>query len=342
MDDPGLAKELVDALVSGFPDSKPSLRPVHTWGVGATGSFVASDVAREYCKAEHFLGGPVKVTVRFSNGSGSSVQHDGWSDVRGLATRFHLVDGSATDLLAMTLPVFFTPTIDTFFKFSDATKPVRIAREAPWLKILDMLRLINPQDNPPPGQTTSPNPGAEKFADGYDRSKLPVFLGSQLGAPVSYVRATYHAVHTFIVTARDGTRRWVRFTWQPVSGVLKNDPSEAPVDNYLPEELRKRVAKDPKDPPRFTLMMSIGEAGDDFKDPARPWPPRRVRVAMGTMTIDAVPEDQVANCERLSFNPMRLVDGIEASDDPILRARLGAYEYSRERRGGTACPFSRS
>ena len=71
MDDPGMGERLVDALASGFPDSKPDLRPVHTIGIGATGYFVASDVARDFCVAEHFQGKQVPVTVRFSNGAGA-------------------------------------------------------------------------------------------------------------------------------------------------------------------------------------------------------------------------------------------------------------------------------
>jgi len=157
-----------------------------------------------------------------------------------------------------------------------------------------------------------------------------------LGAPKSYARAAYHAVHTFVVVAPDGARRWVRFTWQPVAGVLTAD-DKTPVDKYLQQELCDRLAEAPA---RFILMMAIGEAGDDFNDPSRPWPPHRVRIAMGTLTIDAIPEDQIANSERLSFNPWRLVPGIEPSGDPILRARRDAYEFSRKRRGG--CPFSGS
>ena len=48
----------------------PEGRPVHTIGVGVKGEFVASDVARTYCIAEHFNGHPVEVSMRFSNGLG--------------------------------------------------------------------------------------------------------------------------------------------------------------------------------------------------------------------------------------------------------------------------------
>ena len=54
MDDPDIAERLVNALV--LPDGNPYLRPVHAIGIGATGFFVASEVARDFCVAEHFQG----------------------------------------------------------------------------------------------------------------------------------------------------------------------------------------------------------------------------------------------------------------------------------------------
>ncbi|MEL6523946.1 MAG: catalase, partial [Pseudomonadota bacterium] len=156
--------------------------------------------------------------------------------------------------------------------------------------------------------------------------------------PVSYIRAAYHAVHTFIVTGGDQTRRWVRFTWQPISGVLNTNPAQPPVDDYLDAALRRDLAEEPA---RFSLMMSIGEVGDDFADSTRPWPPHRVRILMGTLTVADVPEDQENLSEKISFNPGLLTDGIEASDDPVLHIRKEAYKVSSEWRGGTPCPFSR-
>jgi catalase len=89
-------------------------------------------------------------------------------------------------------------------------------------------------------------------------------------------------------------------------------------------------------------MMVIGEVGDDFADSSRAWGSQRQRVNMGTLTLDKIAEDQLADCEHISFNPMRLIDGIEASDDPLLLARRATYEASRTARDGTSCPFSRS
>jgi catalase len=202
-----------------------------------------------------------------------------------------------------------------------------------------MLKLTLPMRNPYPGETISPDAGAINFADRNRYAQLAVFKAASIGAPVSYARASYHAVHAFIVMAPDGTRRWVRFTWQPVAGVLNTDPEPPPVDKYLQKELRDRLDGGPA---HFSLMMSIGEAGDDFNDPSRPWPPHRVRIIMGTLTLDAVPEDQEAHCERLSFNPWLLTNGIEPSDDPVLQVRKEAYKIASKKRGGVPCPFSRS
>src|SRR5689334_22242271 len=107
-----IAREAVEVL--DIPGGDTRLRPVHTIGIGASGHFIASDVARDFCKAEFFQGQRIPVTVRFSNGKGLSTPHDGWNDTRGLAVRFHLADDAAADLIAMTLPEFFTPTVETF------------------------------------------------------------------------------------------------------------------------------------------------------------------------------------------------------------------------------------
>ncbi len=350
MPEPDIADTLVAFLNA---DGIPGKRPVHAWGIGASGVFVPSPVAGSFCIADHFQeklpeGYPkkpqvVSVTVRFSNGSGSRQNdgaagpHDGWSDVRGMATRFHLGDGSATDLIAMSLPEFFTPTPETFLDFARDALPRPFRRETPWQKLRDMLHLTLPLPDPYPGQVSRPDDGAMDYADRNRSAQLAVFQAASIGAPVSYVRATYHAVHTFFVIAPDGTRRGVRFIWQPIAGALNidlRDPAQQDkvTRPYLQQELRDRLAKGPA---RFSLMMMIGETGDDFDDSTRPWPPHRVRVMMGTLTLDTV-----IDCEHLSFNPLLLTRGIEPSGDPILAVREWAYQKSSQVRGGVPCPFS--
>jgi catalase len=339
MDDPSVAERLVDNIIADFPDHKAGTRPIHTIGIGVNGYFEASEVARNYCIAEHFQGQRVPASIRFSNGSGSPAQHDGWSDVRGMATRFHLQGDRATDLIAMTLGEFFVRSTGEFLDFTNSAQQTPVQRESPWRKILDMLALKPPLPDPPPGQTESGAAGTLDYANKHRFAQLGVFQAGMIGAPVSYVRAVYHAVHTFIIVGPDGLRRPVRFSWKPVAGVETTDPAKAPVDDYLQDELRERLKQWPA---RMMLMMMIGEAGDAVADSTVPWPARRVRVVMGTLTLTEVAADQAAAAEHIAFNPWRLLPGIEPSDDPILKARHDAYENSRNRRGGTPCPFNRS
>jgi catalase len=334
MVDVSVAKRLVEAIIANLPEPVPGRRPVHTIGIGVKGEFVASDVARTYCIAEHFNGQPVDVSVRFSNGLGGLEQHDGWSDVRGMATRFHLPDGTASDLIATTLGEFFVRNVDDFFEFAEVAKLEKYERRPWWRKLGDLLQLKVPPRNPNPNETRSVDAGALRYANRHRFAQLGIFQVGLIGAPVSYVRASYHAVHTFWVTAPDGVRRPVRFSWQPVAGVRNTDPTAVPRDKYLFEELKNRLRRWPA---RFMLMMTIGEAGDALDDPTKPWPGTRIRIVMGTLKLTEVPDDQEAAGERISFNPCRLAPGIEVSKDPILEARLGAYEVSRKMRGG--CPF---
>ena len=63
---------------------------------------------------------------------------------------------------------------------------------------------------------------------------------------------------------------------------------------------------------------------------------------MGTLFIERLAEERHVDVERLSFNPMRLPPGIEASGDEILRARGEIYQLGCKERGGTGCPCRRA
>ena len=329
---------LVDAIVKDFPDHQWTTRPVHAIGIGVSGSFIANPVARRYTVAEHFDGAPYPVTVRFSNGSGSPVEHDGAVDVRGMATKFHLPGDRATDLIAMTLQTFFVRTVPEFFAFTKAAIPRPERSESWWHRLLDTLRLRQPMPGPGPGGTGGQQ-GTLRYADWHGFAQGAVLAAGTIITPSSYARAEYHAVHAFRATAPDGTVRFVRFNWEPVAGVSPIDPKVAATlpDDYLHTELRRRLENEPA---RFELRMQIAEYGDAIDDPTRAWSPARRKITMGELVLTALVPDQVTDCDRLSFNPTRVVAGLECSDDPILAARRQAYEVSCGRRGGTGCPVA--
>lgn len=106
--------------------------------------------------------------------------------------------------------------------------------------------------------------------------------------------------------------------------------------DFLTGEMADRLAQAPV---QFTLKMEIGDPGDDVNDPTAAWPVTRQKVKMGTLYVEELAEKRNIDVDRLSFNPMRLPSGIEASGDEILRARGDIYQLAATERGALVCPL---
>jgi hypothetical protein len=78
----------------------PGLRALHAKGTLLKGTFTATPEAARLTRAAHMQGEPTPATVRFSNGSGNPNAPDYAPDVRGLAVKLYLPDGSRTDIVA--------------------------------------------------------------------------------------------------------------------------------------------------------------------------------------------------------------------------------------------------
>lgn len=336
--DEQLGDRLVAAIRGDFPSNPTDKRPVHTYGMGATGTFRPSSVAADYCTAEHFTTEATDVTVRFSNGSGDVGEDDARPDVHGLAVKFHLASGAETDMIGMTLPVFFVRDAEEFLAFSHAGVPEPVHAEPWWRKLLDDLRLRRHDPAPPP-DGKSGVPGLMHYADRHRFADAGLAANATLYAPSSWCRAEYYGVNAFGVTGADGVRRWVRFQWEPALGVHPIGPDETFSKDGLRTDLRDRLARGDV---QFSLRMAIAEAGDAVADPTQAWHLWRRNVVMGTLRVRDLVADEEQDCEKLSFNPTRLVPGIECSADETLAARRIAYEASCRIRGGTGCPVATS
>jgi catalase len=327
------SQQLYDALLADYPDHAPGTRPVHAVGIGVKGYFVPSGVARSFSSAEHFQNDRTETTVRFSNGSGSSKQQDDALDVRGLATKFHLISGDA-DLIMITLPVFFASTPKEFLGFANAGDPKPVKPESWWGRLVDQLMLRPPAQPVDPADPESGAAGVLRYANRHVSARPGTVAALMLVTPTSYGRATYHALHTFKITNAQGVVRFARFSWEPVAGVRPEEATN-PAADYLHTELRSRLRRGPV---TFVLRMVLASQGDALDDPTQLWDTTRQRIVMGELILTGLVADQVDGCERLSFNPTRVVAGFECSGDPVLAARGAAYEYSCRDRGGTGCP----
>lgn len=319
--------QLIDDILRDYPGHQPGTRPVHAPGIGVTGWFRANRIASRFTLAEHFAGNRVPVSVRFSEGTGLPAPPPAPPVVRGMAIKFHLEGHRDTDLVCMTLPVFFVKTVADFQSFTAAGAPAAVRRRSLWRRLLDELTLATVLPDPPPGTVASGDAGLFAFADRHPEACPAMVAVAKQIDPYSYTTLSYHAVHAFRLTAADGSSRWARLDWEPVGGVHPGEPG-ADLSQTLRQEMAAGRAG-------FILRAQLAEPGDDPADPTRPWPRRRPRLVLGRLWLEHFPSDQTQRCELLSFNPARLVPGLEACfDDEIFWARQTTYERSYGRRLG--------
>lgn len=132
-----------------------------------------------------------------------------------------------------------------------------------------------------------------------------------------------------------GQGQFVRWQFAPESGTLgqTDDELKTMPDDFLADELRKRVAAKPVS---YNFNVQLADKDDQLTDPTKPWPDSRKVVAAGKLVIDAVEPALGGACDRITFNPLVLPQGMKASADPVLLARPAPYAISLGRRLGEA------
>jgi catalase len=85
-------------------------------------------------------------------------------------------------------------------------------------------------------------------------------------------------------------------------------------------------------PVSFHLKAQLAAAGDAANDSSQPWPEDRKVVELGLLTLNKVVSNSPEAQKKLLFLPGQVTDGIEASDDPMIAVRDGAYAESFSRR----------
>jgi catalase len=295
-------EEAVDAI-NGVFGRHPGFRAVHAKGTVCRGTFTPSADAAALTTATHMQGAPVSVTARFSNASGDPTALDRLN-ARGLAVKFHLPDGSATDIVSVTLRRFFARTPDEFVALKRVLKR-NAGGGRPGLRPLRFFRVMLRHPRP----------------------VMALREAGEVGAVPSYAHCRYNALHAFRWIDGSGRVSYVRYSWIPEQRAddLPGGDAKLLARDYLQQELAARVAVEPV---RFTLLLQLGEDGDPVTDPMAAWPEERRSVPAGTLELTAIGSEDGL----LVFDPTRVTEGIELSDDPILRFRPRAYEISVERR----------
>jgi catalase len=299
-----IATQIIDTMNAIYGVHR-GYRAAHAKGIVCQGRFTPAPGAASLSRAPHLQRDPVPVTVRFSDSSGNPdlPSGDPAAGQRGIAIKFELPGGAKTDLIGHTVNGFPVGTPEDFLALFRA-----IAQSGPG--------------------AAKPTP-IEKFVASHPQTAR--FLAIPKPAPVSYVTATYYAVHAFRFINREGKARYGRYQLRPLAGESFLDPADAAkrAPNYLAEELAARLGRGPAE---FRISAQLAADGDPINDASIAWPDDRPQIELGTLAITAIVANSAAAERQLIFDPTRLVDGIELSGDPLPRLRAAAYSVSYERR----------
>jgi catalase len=288
----------------------PGFRPAHAKGLMLHGTFTPAAGATSLTKAPHITRESTPVTVRFSNSTGLPSIPDNAPDAnpRGFAIRFNLAEHEHTDIVSHSTDGF--PTRDgaeflAFLKAAGASGP-----EVP---------------SPKPIETfLGSHPSALKFV----QTPKPF--------PSSLARETYFGVTAFRFTNAQGESCYGRYRIIPEAGndYLGDEAVARLRPDYHYEELEHRVKQDPI---RFKIFVQVAAPADVTDDATIHWPEDRKLLELGTVELNSVLPESLAEQKKIIFDPIPRVDGIEPSADPLLELRAAIYLLSgRERRAAKA------
>ena len=295
---------LVDAFNALSQGPHPGFRANHAKGVMVEGTFTPSPGAASFSKAPHFAQ-TVPVLVRLSDPTGVPTLPDADPNAspHGMAIRFTLPDGAATDIVSISANSFPVATPEDFLAFLQAAG----------------------QSGP---NAPKPTP-IEKFLGTHPAAVK--FVSAARPPPVSFATLAFYGVNAFKFTNVKGVSHYARYQIMPAAGehVLSDAAAAKAAPNYLMDELLQRIAKGPV---KFRLSAQVAGEGDSLDDPTSTWPPDRQLVSLGTITLTHAVKDQATAQRLIMFSPLNLAAGIEPSADPVLLARPAAYGVSFSQR----------
>lgn len=300
-----LANELVKQLDTIF-GVHPGFRPAHAKGMLLSGTFTPAAGADGISCAPHFARAKeTPVTVRLSDGTGIPVipDNDANASPRGMAVRFHLGERVHTDIVSHSTNGFPTRTGQEFLEFLQALAASNGATGA----------------ETPIGRFLGTHPTALAFV----QTPKPV--------PASFAREAFFGVTAMRFVNKDGQAKYGRYRIAPEAGVEYLDDAAAAKReaNFLFDELGERIGKGEIG---FRVMVQLAAEGDVVDDATVQWPESRRVVELGRIGLTGTVADDAEEQRHIIFDPIPRVDGIEASEDPLLELRAAVYLISGRRR----------
>jgi catalase len=292
-------QKIVDAF-SGPSGPPLGHRRNHAKGICFTGVFESNGAGSELSKAQAFAKGEYPVVGRFNLGTPDPNAADATVRVRGLGVMISTPDGQEWRMAMINAPVFPVSTPDAFHA----------------------LQLASASKEPDAmGKFIAANP--EFAAFGAWATKGP-WTGS-------YAEERYNSLNSFIFTDASGNDHAARWSLAPAAEPVAVPPEELAkrAPNFLETEIAERIKSGPL---RWTMLVTVANAGDQTADPSKAWPDDRRSVEVGTLVVHEIEAEADGPCRDINFDPTVLPNGIRVSDDPFPAARSAAYRVSYDRR----------
>jgi catalase len=302
-----------DKFVAAFaPPTGPSLghRRNHAKGICFTGVFEANGAGSELSRAQVFVGGQYPVLGRFNLGTPDADAPDASVRVRGLGISIATPDGEEWRSAMINPPVFAVSTPRAFYQ---------------------LLRASHSTDPNAMKAFAAAHPEFAKFGDW---AKNGPWTGS-------YAEERYNGLNSFVFIDASGTEHVVRWSLLPAAQPVAVAPDELAKrgPDFLEQDIAQRVAAAPQ---RWTMIVTVANAGDRTADPSKPWPADRRTIEVGTLVAQHVQPERDGPCRDINFDPTVLPSGIRTSDDPFPAARSAAYAKSYDLRTAEAKDYPRT
>jgi catalase len=305
-----LSRDIIERFDKVDGGIHPGFRPAHAKGILLTGVFTPSPEAARLTRAPHLQRNSTPVTVRFSDFAGIPTVADNdpqGAGPRGFAIRFHLAEHVHTDIVAHSVDAFPTRTAEEFLDFINA------------------LIATDP---------AGPHPNAiEQFLGAHPAALR--FVQTPKPIPTSFAKESFFAVSAFKFTNAEGVSRYGRYRLLPVAGheYLDEAGAAARSPNFLFDEIKERVAKEPV---RFNIKVQLAEDGDTVDDATVRWPENRPQLAFGEISLQEIAPNNAGEQQKIIFDPIPRLEGIEASADPLFEPRANIYLMTGRRRRAAA------
>ena len=310
---------LVDAMDGIWGSSRADgprcgLRAAHTHGSLATGQWKSTYGTATATHAQR-LGVPLfasgkggRAVARFSNFSGEIVRDDRKRAPHGLAIRLEGGDGGTIDLVLVDIQRFPSATREDFVALTRAFAD----RGLPRVSALAWLVFTG-------------------------RTSIAALRGMRQRSNVSYTQRTYFGLNTFhwrLDNRANAPLTPVRYVARPRNGGGRLSLGAVSVHG-LDHDLRERLRTN--GPVWFDIELEVARTTGIRRlsrarllSPLERWPRhRRERRPLFSLELTTYAGTEDVG---LRFDALRLPEGVEPSDDEILRARAAAYATSYLRR----------